>query len=417
MKILIVNSTDINGGAARAAYRLHCALLSKGIESKMLVQSKTSDDFTVIGPATKFKKVLAKILPKLDSIPLIKYKKKNKTLFSPAWLPVFGMVQYINKLKPDIVHLHWINGGMLRPEDLKKIKAPIVWSLHDNWAFTGGCHIKWECEKYKKACGACPRLGSNKVNDLSRKVFNRKKKVFYKVKNITIICVSKWLRNCAKESSLFRKNTVINLPNLINTSIFTPIEKEIARKILNLPLNKKLILFGAISAISDINKGFNQLSAALMEINSKDTELVVFGSSQPKEPEGFKQKVHYFGYLHDDVTMRILYCAANVTVVPSLQEAFGQIACESMSCGTPVVAFSTTGLLDIVDHLKNGYLARPFCIFDLAKGIDWILNTDSYGDLCNNAREKVLSDFDSNVVITKYINLYNTILENSKVKK
>lgn len=409
MKILIVNTSDIQGGAARAAYRLHKALLAEGVDSKMLVQSKFSDDFTVLGPQSKLQKVMGKLRPRLDSIPILRYKKRTKILFSPSWVPFSGLVDKINALNPDVVHLHWIAGGMLRIEELAKIKAPIVWSLHDNWAFTGGCHIMWECERYKHSCGACPRLGSQEEDDLSRKVWLRKQNGFSQLPNMTIVGLSNWLANSASQSSLFHAHQVVCLPNPINTQAFSPFNKTQARALLNLPQDKKLIAFGAMSATSDINKGFKQLTEALSLI-SQDYELVVFGSSEPQFPPNFKQTAHYLGHLHDEISLRVLYSAADVMVVPSIQEAFGQTAAESMACGTPVVAFGATGLLDIVDHQLNGYLAQPFDIQELANGIDWVIQHKQPEQLSLAAREKVIREFDSKVVSIKYIDLYKKIL-------
>jgi glycosyltransferase involved in cell wall biosynthesis len=413
VKVLIVNTSDIEGGAARAAYRLHRSLLDAGIESKMLVQSKASDDFTVIGPVSKFEKGLGRIRPTLDAIPVKRYKDRTKTLFSPAWLPFSNIVDRINEIDPDVVHLHWIAGGLLAIEDLAKIKAPIVWSLHDNWAFTGGCHIMWECERYQESCGACPRLTSNKVNDLSRKIWLRKEKTFLKLPKMKVIGLSEWLANCAKQSSLFKNNEVVCLPNPINTETYSPFDKTQARELLNLPQDKKLIAFGAMSATSDINKGFNELAQALDHLPA-EYELVVFGSSEPPISQGFKQKAHYLGHLHDDVSLRVLYSAADVMVVPSLQEAFGQTASESMACGTPVVAFGATGLLDIVDHQQTGYLAQPFDTQDLANGINWVLQHQSPDKLASNARQKVLENFESSLVASKYIDLYREVLSKEK---
>ena len=171
------------------------------------------------------------------------------------------------------------------------------------------------------------------------------------------------------------------------------------------------MLFGAIGATSDPRKGFDELSEALYKLTCKDIEFVVFGSSEPQEPQDFGFKTHYLGHLHDDVSLVTLYSAVDVMIVPSLQEAFGQTASEAMACGTPVVTFAATGLLDIVDHKQNGYLAQPFNTDDLANGIEWILNTDNYDELCSNAREKVLREFDSIVVAKKYMELYKTILK------
>lgn len=411
MKILIVNTMDIQGGAARAAYRLHKALLNNSIESQMLVQSKSSDDFTVLTETGKVRKVLTRFNPHIDSIPIRFYKNRIGTLFSPASYSFGNIVDKINEINPDIVHLHWICGGMITIEDIARIKAPIVWTLHDNWAFTGGCHIMWDCEKYKNKCGTCFVLGSNRENDLSRKVFKRKEKTFQKVNILTIVGVSSWLKKCSEESHLLGDRKHYTIGNPINTDIFKPFDKDKSRELWNLPKNKKLVLFGAMSATSDTNKGFKELSEAVKKIDkNNDIEFVVFGSSKPRVAPEFGFKTHYLGHLHDDVSLVTLYSAVDVMIVPSLQEAFGQTASESMACGTPVVAFGATGLLDIVDHKKTGYLAKPFESADLACGIEWVLNADNYDELCVNGREKVLIEFDSKVVAKKYIELYKEIL-------
>ena len=409
MKILIVNTYDILGGAARAAYRLYNALLAQGVDSQMLVQSKSSDDFSVIGSQTKFQKTLGKMRPTLDSIPVRRYPERTKTLFSPSWLPFAGLVDKINALNPDVVHLHWIAGGMLRIEDLAKINALIVWSLHDMWAFTGGCHYDEECEGYQKQCGACPVLASDKDMDLSRKVWLRKQACFARLPNMTIIGLSKWLADCAESSSLFRNNPVVNLPNLIDTQTFAPFDQSEARQLFNLPAGKKLILFGAMGATSDPRKGFKELAQALDHLLA-DYELVVFGSSEPQIPQGFKQKAHYLGHLHDDVSLRVLYSAADVMVVPSLQENLSNAIMESIACGTPVVCFAIGGNADLIDHQHTGYLAQPFNTQDLANGINWVLQHENPQQLNQAARDKVLREFDSKVVANKYIRLYESLL-------
>jgi glycosyltransferase involved in cell wall biosynthesis len=414
MKILIVNTYDILGGAARAAYRLHRSLLSAGIDSKMLVQTKKSDDYTVIPVygINKIGKFISLIRPTLDQIPLKFYKNRIKTPFSPAWLPFSKVVEKINEINPDIVHLHWISGGMIKIEDLAKINKPIVWTLHDNWAFTGGCHIKWNCERYTDSCGACPVLGSDKEYDLSKKGWIRKNKVFKKI-NMVIVSPSKWLYDCSKKSSLLKDKIHKVIPNPIDVDLFKPVDKSISRKIWNLPRDKKLIAFGAVSATNDINKGFKELSEALYKItDKKNIELVVFGSSKPKNPPDFGFKTHYLGHLHDDISLIILYNAVDVTIVPSLQENLANTIMESLVCGTPVVAFNVGGNSDMIEHLKNGYLAKPFDTDDLRNGIEWVLNTVNYDELCKNAREKILREFDSKIVAKKYIELYEEVLGN-----
>ena len=411
MKILIVNTSDIQGGAARAAYRLHKALLAQDVDSQMLVMNKSSDDYTVKGPTTKIQKAFGKLRPTLDSIPTRFYKEKTKTLFSPSWSGFSGIVNKMNEINPDIVHLHWICGGMMSIEDIARIKAPIVWSLHDMWAFTGGCHYNEECKAYENECGSCKVLGSDKENDLSKKVFKRKQKSFESKKDMTIIGVSKWLTKCSNNSSLLKEKKHVVLPNPLDTNMFMSFDKEKARKLWSLPQDKKLVLFGAMGATSDSRKGFKELSDAMKKLKDTNIEFVVFGSSRPENAPDFVFNIHFLGHLHDDVSLVTLYSAVDVMIVPSLQEAFGQTASEAMSCGTPVVAFGATGLLDIVDHRQNGYLAKPFESEDLARGIEWVLNAPNYDELCKNARDKVVREFDSVVVAKKYIELYEEILK------
>ena len=411
MKVLIVNSLDIEGGAARAAHRLHRSLLGEGINSQMLVQQKGSDEFSVIGPTTAVKRGIGKIRPKLDSLPLRRYKERSITPFSPAWVPFSSIVKQINALDPDIVHMHWVAGGMMRIEDIPKIKAPIVWSLHDMWPFTGGCHYDEFCGAFRKNCGNCKVLASSTTKDLSRKIFVRKQKAFSEKKDITIVGLSHWLAEEAGSSTLFAKNKVISLPNPIDTQTFSPFDREKARQLLNLPEGKKLILFGAMGATTDPRKGYTQLSQALEQLQTQDAELVVFGASQPSKGAGFPQPAHYLGRLYDDVTLQVLYSAADVVLVPSLQENLSNAIMEALACGTPVVSFDIGGNSDLVDHKTNGYLAEPFDVNELAKGIDWVLNSTEYGILSGNARNKVLQNFDNKVVAPKYIELYHSILE------
>jgi glycosyltransferase involved in cell wall biosynthesis len=409
MKILIVNASDMQGGAARAAYRLHKALLNQGIDSQMLVQDKVSDDETVQGFHTKIDKGLAKVRPTLDAIPIQFYPHKTKTLFSPSCLPFSKIVKRINDINPDIVHLHWICGGMLRIEDLAKIKSPIVWSLHDMWAFTGGCHYSEDCERYKENCGYCKVLNSNKKNDLSSRIFERKIQSFNR-NDLTIVGLSRWLANAAKESYLFRNKKIVTLPNPIDIHLFKPFDKKKARQLWNLPENKKLLLFGAMKATSDPRKGYQQLMDSLQKLQNKDIELVIFGSGKPTEKSNFAFKSHYTSHVYDDISLVTLYSACDVTVIPSLQENLSNVIMESLSCGTPVVGFDIGGNGDMITHYKNGYLAKPFDTDDLAKGIEWILeDKERYQDLCFSAREKVVENFDSRKVAKQYLNLYKEI--------
>ncbi len=413
MNILHVNTYDISGGAARAVYRIHKGLQEIGISSKMLVQSKTSDDKTVIDPGNKLKRGLALLRPTFDSAFKKLFSGGSKTIFSPAWLPFSDIHSQINSISPDIVHLHWICDGMLRIEELKRINKPIIWTLHDMWSFTGGCHYNDGCERFQEACGNCPQLNRSGKNDLSRSVLRRKKKAWSKL-DITIVTPSTWLAESAKKSGLFNGCRIEVISNGLNLDLFKQINKTTAREIWDLPNNKKLILFGGMSAASDHRKGFDLLYEGLKQLAAKwsgKAELVVFGSSEPENPPDFGLPVHYLGYLYDDVGLALLYSAADVMVAPSRQDNLPNTVVESLACGTPAVAFDIGGMPDMIEHKINGYLAKPFDTSDLAAGIDWVLSDDKrHKDMCIKARDKAVACFDIKKVARQYAELYGEII-------
>ncbi|MDW8464024.1 MAG: glycosyltransferase family 4 protein [Geminocystis sp.] len=410
MRLLHISTFDILGGAARAAYRIHKSLQKIGVDSWMLVQNKNGDDPSVLGPKTKVKKFLNLFRPFIDQLPVKIYKNKSNILFSPSWLGLNDILSGIEELKPDIVHLHWVCGGYLRIGQITKIKQPIVWTLHDMWAFTGGCHYDENCNLYKTTCGHCKVLRSDKLKDLSHVGFKRKKRIYEEKKDLFVVGISRWISECAKSSSLLKDKVHLVIHNPIDIDLYKPIRKELAREIWNLPKDKKFILFGAESPTYDLRKGYKELTEALKKVKSSDTELVIFGRSSSQTPFDFGFKAHYVGYLSDDISLVTLYNCADVVVVPSLQENLSNTIMESLSCGVPVVAFDIGGNPDMIEHKTNGYLAKPYDTDDLASGIDWVLNDSDYNTLSLNARHKVISNFESICVANKYFKLYESIL-------
>lgn len=408
MRIVIVSSSDLHGGAARAAYRLHTSLLKNNIDSTMIVQKKVSDDYTVIGPETRLRALIDGLRPAADHI-IMKFTKAQ-TLFSTSYLPFSSIVKKINSLNPDIVHLHWVLGGTISIEDLSKINAPIVWNCQDMWPFTGGCHYDNHCNGYEDSCGKCKVLESSKENDLSKSVFNRKKRVYSKIKNLTVVGVSNWVTQCAKNSKLFTSRNIVNIPNCFDTSLFKPIDKNIVKDIFNIPKDKKIILFGAMNSLSDPRKGAKELFEAIDNLKIENTIFVIAGSSKPKTPLDLKYTTYFIPPLNDEVSLPLMYNIADVMIVPSLQENLANSIIESLSCGVPVVAFDIGGNEDMIEHKSNGYLAKELDSSDMAVGIEWVLNNKDYNSLSKNSRKIVLQKFDSNTVSKKYINLYKKIL-------
>ncbi|MDZ8261070.1 glycosyltransferase family 4 protein [Nostoc sp. ChiQUE01b] len=417
MKILHISTHDISGGAARAAYRLHTGLQDIGLQSQMLVQEKYSNDKTVIAPKIRLFQGIAKAKLTVESLPLKLYRQKKNTPFFTQWLPD-RVIPKVAQINPDIINLHWISGGFMQIETFAKLKRPLVWTLHDMWGFTGGCHVTGECDRYKVSCGACPQLSSGNEWDLSRWVWQRKVKA-WKNLNLTLVSPSSWLAECAHSSSLFQNLQIEVIPHGLDTQKYRPINQHFAREALNLPQDKKLILFGAIEATSDRNKGFHLLQPALQELSKSgwkdDLEVVIFGASQPENPPDLGFKSHYLGHLHDAISLATVYSAADVMLVPSLQESFGQTASESFACGTPVVAFNSTGLKDIVDHQQNGYLAKPYEVEDFAKGITWVLeNEQRLQKLSFYARDKAEQEFTLELQARRYSALFQEILMRAK---
>ncbi|MEI6330021.1 MAG: glycosyltransferase family 4 protein [Pseudanabaena sp. ELA645] len=412
-KPLLISTSDINGGAARAAYRLHKGLQSINVDSQMLVQNKQSDDYTVIAPESKVSIGIGKLKHTLDILPLQIYPQRDRsTSYSVQWLPDKLDVK-VAQINPDVINLHWINNGYLKIETIAKFKKPIVWTLHDMWAFTGGCHYNGDCMNYINSCGACPQLHSYKEKDLSRWIWQRKAKAWQNL-NLTIVTPSHWLAKCAASSSLLKDTRIEVIPNGLDTKQYKPIEKSVARSILGLPEDKHLILFGAMSATSAPRKGFNFLQSALQNLSQsgwgENVELVVFGSSKPINPIELGFNSHYLGILNDDISLSLVYAAADVFLAPSVQDNLPNTVMESLACGTPCVAFDIGGMPDMIDHQQNGYLAQPFDIDDLAKGITWVLEDDErLRKLGTNSREKVEQNFTLEIQANNYLSLYKDI--------
>lgn len=410
MKILHLAMYEATG-AGRAALRLHQGLLQKKINSSMLVQQKTSADTTIVelNRQTVFVKSLqAKLLGRT----LGEVLASNNT-FSVNATPSLSLAR-IKQFNPSIINLHWVGWEYLRIEALKKFKIPLVWTLQDMWPFTGGCHYSENCDRYTRACGACPQLKGNLELDLSRWVWRRKAKAWQDL-NLTIVAPSQWIADCARNSSLFQNLRIEVIPFCLDTDKFQPLSATEARSALGLPQDKQLVLFGALSATEDLRKGFQFLIPALQSLSNlgwqNKVELVVFGSSKPEKPIDLGFKTHYLGSLKDDGLQRA-YSAADVMIVPSIQESFGQTASEALACGTPVVAFNGTGLKDIVEDRVSGYLVKPYSIQDLAGGIAWILeDANRHQQLCLNARKRAVTNFALEVQAKQYISLYRELLE------
>jgi len=400
-----LNYSDIFGGAARAAYRLHQGLRRYQIDSLMAVDCKFSDNWSVEGPFGRLDKALTRLRPMVGAACVRMLKTKNAILHSPALLSSHWPKRLAN-LKFDVLHLHWICGEMISISEIGRLPGPVVWTLHDMWAFCGAEHYTADF-RWREGYTSKNRPSYESRLDLNRWVWERKRKNWKRPFNI--VTPSHWLGRCVRESALMKDWPVTVIPNALNTDVWAPVERSLARRILGLPEDYPLVLFGAMGGGKNPVKGFDLLRVSLAHLRDQrsDLRLLVFGQSTPHEPEDLGFPVHYLGHLYDDLTLRILYSAADVMVVSSRQEAFGQTASEAHACGTPVVAFDTCGLPDIVSHQMTGYLARPFDAEDLATGIEWVLaDSTRLAELSRNARVEAVARFSESAVVPQYIAVY-----------
>lgn len=419
MKIIHLSTSDLNGGAAIAAYRVYIAQQKNAVLSpKFIVQRKKSNDeaVSVIG-ASSFYKFISSFNIWADELTIRMLSEMSKGRFT---FPFFGENLAKNNLlkECDIINLHWINGGFLSLislENLKQLNKPIVWTQHDMWAFTGGCHYTAGCEKFITGCSNCPKLIFKSENDISSKIFNRKKAIFDQM-NLTLVSSSNWLAEEAMRSELLSKKKSYVIPTPIDFNIYRSINKVAARTDLQLPLDKKLILAGAMN-LKDERKGFLYLIEALQIIHDSNDklcsniELAVFGKLDENVLNKIPFKVHQLGRLNNEEDIVKAYNTADIYLAPSLEDNLPNTIMEAMSCGVPVVAFNVGGIPDMVDDGENGILVELKSSEGLAKAIEKLLCDDNLREKFSKAvREKVIKNFDQNIIAEKYFEVYNSLV-------
>ncbi len=418
MKIIHLTNSDYKGGAARACYRIHKSLQALSVDSKILTQQKLTDDETVIPVSDTFAENVFTLLRKgFDWLAIETLTKKERGRFT---FPFFGTDISKNKIinDADIISLQWINEGFLSLNSLKKLiklSMPIVWTCHDMWAFTGGCHYAGDCNKYLSECKNCPSLKVSNKKDFSNKIFLAKKDL-YDFANLSIITCSNWLANEVKKSALLKDKRVEAIPNPIETNIYIQYDKKETRTKFNLPQDKFLILFVSMT-VKDTRKGFSYLKRALKELNETNNirdeiELMILGAADESMIQDLPFKTNLLGRLNSEKEIAECYSAADLFVAPSLEDNLPNTVMESLSCGTPVTAFRIGGMPEMIDHKQNGYLAEERDEEDLINGILWYFNLEEGNKkpIQANARKKILNNFTPEIVGKKYKEFYKSLL-------
>lgn len=393
VRVLHVNASDLAGGAARAAHRIHRSLRdhgsSCGLSSRMRVMSRHGSDAHVIGPSAQTARSPWQVLlPWLNRASRLRFRTADPAMLSTARFRTGLGVELRERYREDefdLVHLHWLGDTTLSIEEVGTLWMPVVWTLHDQWAFCGAEHytpppglVTAPRERFVDAYASAHRPPYEKGPDINQRTWHRKQRAW--TRSMHLVAPSRWMAESARRSALVGTWPIHVVPNPIDLDQWAPIEQTRARASLGLPQGVPVVLFGAADGMKDSRKGADLLLLALRELTSRtdvsplaDLVLVVFGGDRRQHTPDSGVTVHQVGCIRDDARLRLLYSAADVFVIPSRQDNLPNTGIEAHACGTPVVAFDTGGLPDIVEHRRTGALAPPFDPAALAREIQWVL--------------------------------------------
>ena len=412
MRVLIVNSSERTGGAAVAASRLMKALNNNGVKAKMLVRDKETDSLTVAelprSPLLRWHFLWERF------VIFCRLRFSRKHLFEVDIANAGTDITTLREFEEaDIIHLHWINQGMLSLKNIRKILRsgkPVIWTMHDIWPATAICHLTLGCRNFTTTCRQCRLLpGGGSANDLASSVWNKKQRMV-EDENIYYVACSRWLESEAKKSALLQGQKITSIPNPIDTHIYNRCNKQEARQRLGLPLDRKLILF-ASQRVTNENKGMSYLIDACRQLKDiPQLGVVILGGHAEEVVDQLPLEAYPLGYVNDERRIVDVYNAADVFVLPSLSENLPNTIMEAMACGVPCVGFKVGGIPEEIDHRENGYVADYRDAADLARGLYYVLEEADYAQLQHNCQQKVAHSYSQQSVARRYIELYNKVL-------
>lgn len=424
MKILIVNTFD-TGGAANACLRLHQGLLKEGIDSHVLLNNKSKNiAFTNVLKPKKLKHNLLEKL-KYKSIRILKelkligvkqskqyrFIKSRDTRLELFKFPNsnFDITKYDLYKDSEIVNLHWVANFLDYKSFFKKNTKPVVWTLHDMNPFSGGEHYTEEYLGIDESGFPVKRNISEEELLVSKKNIAIKIQSLSKVDNLTIVTPSEWLANEAKKSEVFKGFPIYCIPNGLDAEIYKPRDKDYSRELLNIPKDKKVVLFVADS-ISNNRKGFIFLKKAFEQLANANLVLCAIGSKN-SNLESLNNIIE-LGSIQDERLMSIAYSAADVFVIPSLMDNLPNTVLESLMCGTPVIGFPIGGIPDMIQDGENGFLTKEISVSSLLETLNKFLNSSETFDI-NKIRENAVKKYDQKIQASNYIKLFESILKES----
>lgn len=415
MRVLIVNTSERTGGAAVAAHRLMEALNNNGVQAKMLVRDKESSKLTVVTLPSSWKLQWHFLWERFCIWWRLHLRREH--LFD---IDIANAGTDITKLREfqeaNIIHLHWINQGMLSLKDIRMILTSgkrVVWTMHDIWPATAICHLTFDCRRFEEQCQQCrllPNGGSE--NDLAAKVWKQKQRML-EGQRVSFVACSQWLAGEARKSALLEGQRITSIPNPIDTRLYRPLDKQEARKELGLPTDKRLILFVSQRATNPY-KGIQYLIEACHLLAQQypdmkqNTGIVILGGHAEEVTAQLPFENYPLGYVNDKQRIVKVYNAADVFVLPSLSENLPNTIMEAMACGVPSIGFRVGGIPEEIDHLENGYIAAYRDATDLAKGIHWALHETKPEEVRKACLTKVTRNYSQQSVAQRYIEIYES---------
>ena len=411
MKVLHIGYSDKMGGAAIAMMRLHQSLKINNIESKVLVGEKLTTDNDILGPRTYFEKNVNEFKIRLARQKKYFYNHNGKYSHSLNLIRS-NIISRINSINPDIINLHWINNELISIKEISRLKKPIIWTFNDMWPMCGGEHYS-EDNRNKYGYDKTIKRSDETGIDLNKYLWKLKQK-YWKKKINHVVCISNWLKLKAEQSSLFKNSSISYIPCTINLNEWTPVNRNSARKKLNLPKDKLILLFMSTNGIKDKRKGFNYIKYFLDNIakTNRDVLLLNIGKDENNILKSDKIININQSFNGDPSILKFYYSASDVLLAPSILEAFGQVAIEAAACGTPTIGFKETGLEDAILHNKTGYLCEHLDQKDFDQGLNWIIekiekNKDYFKIPCISF---VKDNFSPEIVSKKYLDVYERVL-------
>ena len=417
MKVLIVNTSEKAGGAAVAASRLTAALINNGVKAQMLVRDKQTDSLHVSALPRQWLQRWRFLWERWLLFCHLHLRRKH--LFDIDTATAGADITRLPEFREaDIIHLHWVNQGMLSLGDLRRIVdsgKPVVWTMHDIWPATALCHLTLSCQHFKTECRRCRLLpGGGSNTDLAHRVWRRKQRVMAH-SNIIMVACSRWLEGEARQSKLLEGLHITSVPNPIDTRLFHPLDQGEARRLLGLPADRRLLLFVSQRA-TNVYKGIGYLIEACRLLAgqqpdaAKQTAVAIMGSHADELAGQLPFDTYPLGYVSDEHQIAAIYSAADAFVLPSLSENLPNTIMEAMACGVPSVGFKVGGIPEEIDHRRNGYVARYRDAADLAEGIRWTLFEADREELRRQCLHKVAACYSPHSVAMRYIEVYNQAL-------